>query len=65
MDLADGSVRHPARPSRQLLMLPRCWLAQAPCVVTDTRVIVKYGRFSRNIDRRAIRDYASILQLRS
>jgi hypothetical protein len=46
-------------------MLPRCWLAQARCVVTDTRVIVKYGRFSRNIDRRAIRDYASILQLRS
>ena len=37
-----------------LLKLPRRWLAQARYVVTDTRVIVKYGPFSRSIDRGAI-----------
>lgn len=37
-----------------LLKLPRRWLAEARYVVTDTRVIVKYGPFSRSIDRGAI-----------
>ncbi len=37
-----------------LLVLPRRWSERARYVVTDSHVIVKYGPFSRSIERRAI-----------
>jgi hypothetical protein len=37
-----------------LLVLPRRWAERARYMVTDSHVIVKYGPFSRSIERRAI-----------
>lgn len=37
-----------------LLRVPRRWLAEARYLVTDSRVIVKYGPFSRSIERASI-----------